>query len=38
VKGVTDFDAADVYARMRAAALDPAPPPVGRGTREQFEE
>ncbi len=33
VKGVTDFDAAGAYAILRAAALDPTPPPGGRGGR-----
>jgi predicted alpha-1,2-mannosidase len=34
VKGVTDFDARGAYAIMRAAAMDQADPPGGRGGRD----
>lgn len=37
LRGVTDFEAREAYDRMRAAALDPTPPPGGRGGRENFE-
>ncbi len=40
LRGVTGFDAADAadaYARMKAAALDQAPPPGGRGGRDNLE-
>ncbi len=33
VKGLTGFDAAGAYEKMRAAALDPQEPPEGRGGR-----
>lgn len=33
VKGITDFDVEDAYARLRAAALDRETPPTGRGAR-----
>src|SRR5688572_28414026 len=38
LRGVTDLDAEDAYARLRAAALSPAPPPEGRGARSPGEE
>ena len=37
LRGVADFDAREAYDRMRAAALDPTPPPRGRGGRENFD-
>jgi predicted alpha-1,2-mannosidase len=36
-KGVTAFDADGAYAILRAAAMDPTPPPGGRGGREHAE-
>lgn len=38
LKGITGFDAADAYARMRAAAMDPVAPPGGRGGRDSVEK
>jgi len=38
MRGVRGFDAEDVWARMRAAALDEARPPGGRGGREGSDE
>jgi predicted alpha-1,2-mannosidase len=37
LRGVTGFDAAEAYARMKAAALDATPPPGGRGGRDNLE-
>jgi predicted alpha-1,2-mannosidase len=37
VKGLTDFDADGAYALLRAAAMDPTPPPGGRGGRDHVE-
>ena len=37
LKGVTDFDSASAWATLRAAALDPTPPPGGRGGRDHNE-
>jgi predicted alpha-1,2-mannosidase len=37
VKGVTGFDAEGAYQILRAAAMDPTPPPGGRGGRDHVE-
>jgi predicted alpha-1,2-mannosidase len=37
LKGVTGFDAEGAYQIMRAAAMDPTPPPGGRGGRDHVE-
>jgi len=37
IKGVTGFDAEGAYQLMRAAAMDPTPPPGGRGGRNRVE-
>lgn len=37
VKGIRDFDAKDVYSRLRAAAVDPVAPAGGRGGRNHVE-
>ena len=36
-RGVTAFDAEGAYAMLRAAAMDPKPPPGGRGGRDHVE-
>ena len=37
LRGVTDFDVTIAYATLRKAALDPTPPPAGRGGRDDIE-
>ncbi|MFT3770584.1 MAG: GH92 family glycosyl hydrolase [Minicystis sp.] len=37
LKGITNFDAEGAYAILRAAAMDPAAPPGGRGGRDWVE-
>ncbi len=37
VKGITNFDAEGAYQLMKAAAMDTAPPPGGRGGRDHVE-
>jgi predicted alpha-1,2-mannosidase len=37
IKGITDFDAEGAYSMLRAAAMDPTPPPGGRGGRDHVE-
>lgn len=37
IKGITDWDAEGAYSILRAAAMDPTPPPGGRGGRDRVE-
>jgi len=37
IKGITGFDAEGAYSMLRAAAMDPTPPPGGRGGRDHVE-